>query len=63
MYQDGVEVTVLPDCARCIIEDKHPLLEMDKCPLWKCDSEYECSSDCEYYTEQWGREKKDGEQE
>ena len=56
MFQDGVEVQVLPDGAKCIIEDKCPF-EMEECPLWKCESKYECSPDCEYYTEEYGNTK------
>lgn len=49
---DGIKSFVVPDCAMCIIEGDR-INNMDKCPLWKCESEYDCDPDCEFYTEDW----------
>ena len=58
MFSNGIESYVVPDCAKCILSEKHPH-EMDKCPMWKCEEKDQCDGDCEYYTEEWS---KDGEQ-
>ena len=47
---DGVKSFVVPDCAECILAEKHPN-DMDECPLWKCEAKDECDPDCEFYTE------------
>ena len=49
---DGVKAFVTPDYATCICEGEK-INNMDKCPLWKCESENECNPDCEFYTEHW----------
>lgn len=47
MMQDGVEVYVLPDGARCELDPygRSPL-ELDECPRGNT-----CCGDCIYYTE------------
>lgn len=49
MYQDGVEVLVLPDSAKCIFldEDKRNPLDIEVCTM----GYEECTGECEYYTE------------
>lgn len=49
MYQYGVEVTCLPDHARCELDEegRNPL-NMEKCPL----NDETCSDGCFYYTEE-----------
>ena len=54
MYHDGVRALIIPDCAKCILEDKNPV-DMEECPAWKCEEKDMCDGDCEYYTEEWGR--------
>lgn len=49
---DGVKAFVVPDCAECILAEKHPD-DMDECPLWKCEAKDECDPACEFYTEHW----------
>lgn len=48
MYQNGVEVIVLPDTAKCCAdgEERNPL-DIHICPIGNT----ECHGDCEYYTE------------
>lgn len=53
---DGVEAMILPDCARCLLADKHPHA-FDECPAMKRAAADECDPDCEYYTELWGEER------
>ena len=49
VMQDGVEVFVLPDEARCEADnEKRNPLDMDECP-WG----YEVCEDCDYYSEEW----------
>ena len=51
MYQDDVEVMILPDSAACLADDdgRSPL-DLDECPC-----EYEtCFPDCAWYVEQEG---------
>lgn len=52
MYQNGVKVLVLPDGAKCLMDDeeKNPLYI--ECPI----GHEECTGDCEYYTEEVGDE-------
>ena len=49
---DGVEGTVVPDFAMCVVEGDR-IINMDECPIWKCDSVCRCDPDCQYYTEDW----------
>ncbi len=52
MFQDGVEVEILPDCAMCTLDDelRSPLdIPDDECPL----GEEFCPEDCPYYEEDW----------
>ena len=49
---DGVKAFVVPDCAECILSEKHPD-DMDECP--KYEAKDECDLDCEFYTEHWER--------
>lgn len=52
LFQDGVEVEILPDCAICMLDDEQrsPLdIPENECPL---DEEF-CSGDCPYYDEDW----------
>ncbi len=44
---DGIDIYVLPDCARCALEDKSPL-EMDDCPE---NRDFCCPDSCDYYSE------------
>ena len=55
LYQDGVDVYVLPDCAKCTLENKHPF-EFEKCPISKCENDNECTGECEYYEENYDEE-------
>jgi hypothetical protein len=48
MFQDCVEVFVLPDGAMCLLDkDKRNPLYMDECP----NGELSCDGDCMYYEE------------
>ena len=49
IYQDGVEVLVLPDSAKCMADEsnRNPL-DLDECPM----GYDECLGDCEYYEEE-----------
>ena len=49
--RDGIKAFVISDCAMCICAGDR-INYMDKCPLWKCESEYDCDPDCEFYTEE-----------
>lgn len=50
MFQDGVEVEILPDCAMCTLDDElRSPLDVSDCPL---DEEF-CPEDCPYYEEDW----------
>lgn len=48
IYQNGVEIMVLPDSAECLVDDdgRSPL-DLEECP---CGYEA-CSPDCAWYTE------------
>ena len=50
MFQDGVKVGILPDCAMCILDDdlRSPL-DIAECPI----GEEFCPEDCPYYEEDW----------
>ena len=50
MYQDGVPVYVIPDCAICRADErKRNPLDIEVCPCW-----YEvCTGDCYQYDENW----------
>ena len=50
---DGEKEFYAPDCAKCMLEGGD-IKDMDKCPLWQCESEDECDPDCAFYTEEWG---------
>lgn len=53
VYHDGVEIMILPDCAKCKLTGKSPL-EMDECPMgfFQVDGEDICfPGECEEYTE------------
>lgn len=52
VIQDGVRAMILPECAKCILEEKYPN-DFEECPIWKCDAIDECDPDCEFYTEEW----------
>ncbi len=48
MFQDGVEVMILPDEAHCELdENKEYILDLEECPEG-CET---CSGDCYYYSE------------
>lgn len=49
VYQDGVEVQCLPDCAKCKADEKerNPL-DLDECPV----GNESCCGDCFYYVEE-----------
>lgn len=48
MYQDGVEVMILPDSAKCLAdEEERSPLDIYECP---CGNET-CTGYCEYYDE------------
>lgn len=48
MYQDGVEVMILPDSAECLVDvDGRSPLDLDECP---CGYET-CLPDCAWYAE------------
>lgn len=52
MFQDSVEVDILPDCAKCTLdkEQRNPLfMNDDECPI----GEEFCIEGCPYYTEDW----------
>lgn len=52
LFQDGVEVEILPDCAMCKLDDelRSPLdIPDDECPL----GEEFCSGECCYYDEDY----------
>lgn len=49
---DGVEAFCIPECARCILEEKHPY-DFQECPIWKNEDINVCTPDCEFYTENW----------
>lgn len=50
VYQDGVRVNVLPDCAVCKADErKRNPMDIDVCP---CGYEI-CTDDCYYYNEDW----------
>lgn len=50
MFQDGVEVEILPDCAMCTLDDElRSPLDVSDCPL----GEEFCSGDCPYYEEDY----------
>lgn len=50
LFQDGVEVNILPDCAMCTLDDKlRSPLDIDECPI----GEEFCPEDCPYYEEDW----------
>lgn len=51
---EGVRGYVVPDCAKCMYEGED-INSMDRCPLCRCESEYDCDPDCEFYTEDWDR--------
>lgn len=51
MFQDGVEVGVLPDCAMCTLDDElRSPFYIDECPIGEEDF---CPEDCPYYGEDW----------
>ena len=60
LTDDGVEVIILPDCAKCTASDgnKNPFA-LDECTL---NNEDECRNDyCPYYVEDWKGEWEDDE--
>lgn len=49
VYQDGVEVQCLPDCAKCKADEKERSpLDLDECPLGYAN----CEGNCFCYTEE-----------
>lgn len=50
--ETGLEIFVLPDCARCKAAGKNPT-ELDKCPIYNFDDDGECCVPelCEEYEE------------
>lgn len=51
IYQDGVKVYCLPDCAVCTAdEDQRNPMDIYECPV---GNEF-CEGDCPYYEEEWG---------
>ena len=49
VYQDGVRVNVLPDCAVCKADERRRSpMDIDVCPCG-----YEICTDCYYYGEDW----------
>lgn len=49
VYQDGVRVNVLPDCAVCKADEhRRSPMDIDVCPCG-----YEICTDCCYYDEDW----------
>ena len=49
---EGVRGYVVPDYAKCMYEGED-INNMDRCPLCRCESEFDCDPDCEFYTEDW----------
>lgn len=48
IYQDGIEIMVLPDSAECLVDDEgRSPLDLNECP---CGYET-CSPDCAWYAE------------
>lgn len=48
IYQDGIEIMVLPDSAECLVDDEERSpLDLNECP---CGYEA-CSPDCAWYAE------------
>ena len=58
---DGIDIYVLPDCAKCTLTGKSPL-DMDKCPALNFDDYGDvcCPVECDYYTVRYSERKKDG---
>lgn len=53
IYQDGVKVYCLPDCAVCTADkDKRNPMDIYDCP----EGNEFCTGDCLFYTEEWGVE-------
>ena len=53
VYNDDVEIMVLPDCAKCKLTGKSPI-DMEECPMgfFQDDDEDICfPGECEEYTE------------
>ena len=54
MTSDGIEIYVLPDCAKCELSGKSPE-QMDECPIrYKTGFEDCMPGECPYYTENEG---------
>lgn len=55
VYNDDVEIMVLPDCAKCKLTGESPL-EMGECPMGffqDGDEDICISGECEEYTEEY----------
>lgn len=53
VYNDDVEIMILPDCAKCKLTGNSPL-NMEDCPMgfYQDDDDDIClPGDCEYYSE------------
>ena len=53
---DGIDIYVLPDCAKCKITGEH-IDDMDECPC--CDSGICTPDNCVNYEEDWEEQKND----
>lgn len=51
---DGIDIYILPDCAKCLASDEHTCpLYLDDCPL---GNEVCYPGECDEYTEDWNEE-------